>query len=538
MPRTFVVMLLAAWLGVVNPVTAQAPGSAIGRVDFPISCSSNQQQAFNHAVALLHHMTYPEAKSEFEAIASADPDCAMAYWGIAMTLFQPLWPTRPGLEERSAGYSAAEKAAALGAPTERERLFIAAADSFFVDPDSGDYWSRIRRWADATETLYDHYPSDHEAMAFQALALLATAPAGGTSLDHQNRAAALLLSIQEANPEHPGSFHYLIHANDVNGREHESLDLVDRYDKVAPDNPHALHMPTHIYTRLGNWDGVIEGNLRAAEAALAHPAGDQGQYVWDEFPHALEYLVYAYLQRGDDDAAALQIARLTGTRSLHPTFKTAFHLSSIPARYALERKDWQEAAGLTPRPSESLDWDRFKWPEAITFFARGLGSSKLGDVDNAQTALDAIQGLENGAEAAGEELFTRQIRILRLAAAAAVAQAGDQTVQAEDLMRQAAELEASTPKHPVTPAPTIPAHELLGDLLLENGNYRGALEAFERSNALHPNRLNGLFGLARAAAELGEMDKVDEAYQSIKEVCAPASQRKSCIEARSYMADQ
>jgi len=534
MPVAFALALLATWLGLVNPVTAQTPDSTIGTVDFPISCSPSQQPAFNHAVALLHHMTYPQAKSEFETIAAADPDCAMAYWGIAMTLFQPLWPTRPGLDERMEGRRVAEKAVQLGAATERERLFIAAADSFFIDPESPDYWSRIHRWARATETLYDRYPTDHEAMAFHALGLLATAPAGGASLDHQNRAAELLLAIQRENPEHPGSFHYLIHANDVNGREHESLDLVDRYDEIAPDNPHALHMPTHIYTRLGAWDGVIEGNLRAAEAALAHPAGDKGQYIWDEFPHSLEYLVYAYLQRGDDDAAASQIERLGSASLLHPTFKTAFHLSSIPARFALERENWLDAANLPPRPSEYLDWDRFKWPEAITWFARGYGASELGDLGGAETALDKISDLEKGAEDAGEELFARQIRILRLAVASWLAQARNQPVQALALMQQAAELETSTPKHPVTPAPTIPAYELLGRLLMKQGDYGAALDAFRKSNALHPNRLNGLAGLARAADKLGDTETEELSYRALRDLCVSSSERAACQEAKMH----
>src|SRR5262249_51715223 len=200
----------------------------------------------------------------FEQVAAADPRCAMAHWGIAMTLFQPLWPTRPGPKDLQRGWDEVAKAQALEPPTERERLFVAAAEAFFLEPESPDYWRRIGRWADATEKLYRAFPDDPEAGAFDALAILATTPSDVISRDHADRAAAILLRIYEKNPDHPGAMHYLVHANDVPGRERELLDVVRKYETLAPRNPHALHMPTHIYTRLGDWDAVIRGNLLAA----------------------------------------------------------------------------------------------------------------------------------------------------------------------------------------------------------------------------------------------------------------------------------
>jgi len=267
-----------------------------------------------------------------------------------MTLFQPLWPTRPCPAELQQGWESVQKARTLSPPTEREQLFISAAEAFFHEPEATDYWQRIHRWVHAMETLYHKFPDDPEGKAFFALSQLAIAQTSPNPLEYHNRAAEILLSIHKENPIHPGSIHYLIPANDIRGREHESLEIVHSYGNIAPHNPHALHTPTHIFTRLGSWREVIEWNLKAADAALEHPAGDKGQYVWDEFPHAIEYLVYAYLQQGDDSAAAEQLKRLTSTKNLHPTFKTAFHLSSIPARYALERGDWQEATELVPRP--------------------------------------------------------------------------------------------------------------------------------------------------------------------------------------------
>ena len=298
-------LVLSATPGVVR--AHQEAEHSLGKVDFPVSCSAQAQPEFNLAVALLHHMTYPRAKATFEHVAELDPGCAMAHWGIAMSLFQPLWPTRPGPNELQEGWQAVQKAKALEPPTERERLYVASAEAFFRDPESADYWERIRRWENAMEAVYQRFPDDQDAAALYALALLATAPAGGTSLEHQNCAAAILLSVHAKNPDHPGSIHYLIHANDVRGREHDSLEIVRAYGEIAPRNAHALHMPTHIFTRLGQWDEVIQGNLKAANAALEQPAGDRGQYVWDEFPHAIEYLVYAYLQEGADQAAAQQL---------------------------------------------------------------------------------------------------------------------------------------------------------------------------------------------------------------------------------------
>ena len=478
----------------------QQAGHALGTVHFPISCSQEAQTEFDRAIALLHHMTYPQAREAFERVAAIDAHCAMAHWGIATTLFQPLWPTRPRPAELQRGWDAVQQAKALEPPTERERLFIAAAEAFFLDPASSDYWLRIRRWEQASEKLYAALPDDPEAAAFYALALLATAPSNAISREHADRAAVILLRVYEQNPDHPGAMHYLVHSNDVPGRERKLLEITRKYEAAAPNNPHALHMPTHIYTRLGDWDGVIRGNLRAADAALKYPAGDHGEFVWDEFPHAIEYLVYAYLQKGDTANAAAQLQRLRTTARLEPTFKTAFHLASTQARYALERRDWSAAASIEPREPATLAWDRFPWPEAISQFARGLGAAHLGKLDEAQTAGTRLKELEAAARKSGEELFARNIGVLRLELAAWRAHVEGQDDTSVALMREAADLEASTPKHAVTPGPTLPAQELLGDLLMEQEKPAEALTAYQRSLELYPNRLNGLRGAERAAA--------------------------------------
>lgn len=510
----------------------------LGTVDFPITCSEQAQVEFNRAVALLHHMTYPQAREAFQRVATTDLRCAMAHWGIAMTLFQPLWPTRPRPEALQRGWEAVQKAKARQPPTERERLFVATAEAFFLEPASSDYWLRIRRWEQVTERVYASFPDDPEAAAFYALAHLATAPSDTISRAHSDRAAAILLRLYERNPDHPGAMPYLVHANDVPGRERESLEITRKYEAVAPRNPHALHMPTHIYTRLGDWNAVIRGNLRAAEAALEYPAGDHGEFVWDEFPHAIEYLVYAYLQKGSDDAAAAQLKRLRATARLEPTFKTAFHLASTQARYALERRAWNEAALLVPREPATLDWDRFTWPEAIARFARGVGAAHLGKVNEARAVGERLEELEAATHKVGEDLFARNIRALRLELNAWLAHVEGQRESSVALMREAAELEASTPKHAVTPGPTLPAHELLGDLLMEQKQPAEALASYKRSMELYPRRFNGLLGAARAARALGDESLARTFYQELLEVADGGTRQPALKEAQSYVAQR
>jgi tetratricopeptide (TPR) repeat protein len=510
----------------------------LGTVNFAVSCSEQVQREFNRAVALLHHMTYLQARQAFQGVAATDPRCAMAQWGIAMTLFQPLWPTRPRPEALQQGWEAVQQAEALEPPTERERLYLAAAEAFFVDPASPDYWGRVRRWEEASARVYAAFPDDDDAAAFYALAILASAPPDTISRTYSDRAAEILLRVHERNPGHPGAMHYLIHANDVPGREHESLDVTNEYESSAPDNPHALHMPTHIYTRLGDWDAVIRGNLRAADAALKFPAGDKGQFVSDEFPHAVEYLVYAYLQQGADDEAAAQIDRLRAAPNLDPSFKTAFHLASTQARYVLERRAWSDAARIVPRQPAGIDWDRFTWPEAVSQFARGMGAAHSNDLAGARAAGQRLEALEAATSKAGEDLFARNIRVLRLEMSAWIARLSEQDDSAVALMREAAELESSTPKHAVTPGPALPADELLGDLLMAQDKPTDAVASYRRSLELYPRRFNSLLGAAQASRALGDEDAARAYYQQLLDVADGGDRQPALREAQRYVAER
>ncbi|HJR15877.1 MAG TPA: tetratricopeptide repeat protein [Gemmatimonadales bacterium] len=527
--------ILLSGVGRVSGQVQKQASQALGTVNFPVSCSEQAQIQFNHAVALLHHMTYPGAREAFQQVAKTDSRCAMAHWGIAMTLFQPLWPTRPTSDELRRGWEAAQNARALDPPTRRERLLVDAAAAFFGEPESPDYWQRIRRWEKAMESAYTAFPGDTEVAVFYALAHLSAAPPDSTSQANSERAAGLLLAVYQRNPDHPGAMHYLVHANDAPARERKSLEITRKYETLAPRNPHALHMPTHIYTRLGEWKAVISGNMRAAAAALEQPAGDRSQFVWDEFPHAIEYLVYAHLQMGSDEQAAAQLKRLHGTARLQPTFKTAYHLASTRARYALERHAWREAMSLVPREPASLNWNRFTWPEAVTWFARGLGAAHQRNVERVRLAAAHLDSLETAAGTAGEALFARNIQILRLGVRAWLAHAQQDTVTSVALMRKAAELEAATPKHAVTPAPTMPAYELLGDLLLEQGNAAEALAAYRRSLDLYPRRFNSLLGAARAARRSGDFTRARTLYQELLALAAGATKRSGVKEARMFV---
>lgn len=482
-------------------------------------------------------MTYPAAREAFQRVASIDPECAMAHWGYAMTLFQPVWPTRPSPAMLQRGWAEVQKARALQPRPELERLFITAAEAFFLDPASTDYWLRIRRWEQAMLKVYLAFPDAPEAATFYALAHLAVTRSDTVTRANADKAAEILLRVYQRYPEHPGAMHYLVHANDVPTRERESIEVTRRYDAVAPRNPHALHMPTHIYQRLGDWDGVVRGNLLAAQAALEVPAGEHGEYVWDEFPHATEYLVYAWLQKGMDDSAHAALTRLHATPRLEPTFKTAFHLASTRARYALERRAWADAAGIEPRQPAGLEWDRFAWPEAVSQFARGLGAARLGLVNEARAALTRLDALDVAMSKAGEALFARNIRMLRLELAAWLAHAGGMKDSSVMLMQEAAALEVSTPKHAVTPGPTLPAEEQLGDLLLEQKEHRLALAAYRRSLALNPKRFNSLLGAARAARESGDTAIARAFYAELLVVAAGGSRQSALREAQDYVRD-
>lgn len=512
--------------------TAEEP---LGFVDFSTSCDPAVRTDLNRGVALFHHMTYPVARSTFEGVTERDPDCAMGYWGAAMTLFQPLWPTRPGAAELEEGWALMQEARRRGPETDREEMFVRATEVFFDPSLDPDYWARIERWAAATSELYEAFPDDLDVRSLFALSQLATASRFGAAADHHARAHDVLATVLRKEPTHPGAMHYTIHANDFAGRQDQSLDVVRRYGEIAPRNPHALHMPSHIFVRLGEWDEVVGWNLRAAEAALAQRVGPSGEFVWDEYPHAVEYLAYAYLQQGRDEEAESVIREIHLKSDLQPSFKTAFHLASTASRFVLERKDWAAAAELPARSPTWVDWDRFTWPEAVVWFTRGLGAAHMDDADGVARSVARLEELSARAKEAGETPFASEIDVLLLQLRAWKAHRDGLPDSALDLLERAIELDDATPKHPVTPGAQLPALEMLGELYLEMDDPRQAWDAFERSDSVAPGRFNTILGMARSAAAIGDDARARVHYSRLAELASYGSSRGGVGEAERFL---
>ncbi len=506
---------------------------SLGAVHFPTSCSPNVQGDFNQAVALLHHMMYIESRRAFEAIAEKDPACPMAHWGIAMTLFQPLWhPAAPEALQR--GWAEVQEAKALGPATDRERALVAAVEALYREPQSADWWTRLNRWSEAMGKAYRSHPADYDIASLYALSELAAGQVAEDRMAHQARAARVLLRIHEQEPTHPGAIHYTIHANDVDSRAAESLDIVRSYGEIAPSVPHALHMPTHIFVRLGAWPDVIEWNRKSAEAALRFPAGEA---VSLHYPHAMDYLLYAYLQRAEDDKARAVLDETLKREPYQADFASAFHLAAMPARYVVERRAWAEAAALKPRAPAYLNWDQYRWPEALTWFAKGLGAARIGDLAGARLAQSRMQELGDRAQTAGERDFARHIEIDRQILAAYVARAEGDAKGAVAQLRKTAEAAAAVQKHPVSPGAFLPANEALGDLLLELNRPSEALAAYEASLSTAPRRYNSTLGAARAARGAGDSRKAEAYYTELLGLLGEeASGRPGIREARDFLA--
>jgi tetratricopeptide (TPR) repeat protein len=493
----------------------------IGRVNFPVSCSEGKQ--FNRAVAWLHSFEYEEAERAFTAIGAADPKCGMAYWGIAMSNYHPIWaPPTPA--ELKKGLAAVERAGSEGTQTQRERDYIAAIEVFYKDSDKLDHKTRALAYSDAMEKVYRGYPKDREAAVFYALTLISKGMmANDKSYANEKRAAEILNGVLAAEPEHPGVAHYIIHSFDYPPLANLALPAARSYAKIAPASAHARHMPSHIFTRLGLWQDSIQSNLDSAAAAKAYAAKHRLAGAWDNQLHAMDYLVYAYLQGAQDKKAWLVVDELNKIEKAEPeSFSAAYAFSAIPARYALERRQWEEAAGLTVAPS-SFPWDRFRWAEAHIYCARAIGAARSGKPDSAREDVNKLaeirQSLPN---IKGAYDWGKQVEIQLQVASAWLAFAEGKKDEAVRLMRAAADLEDSTDKHPVTPGAILPAREQLGDLLLETGQPTQALSSFEVALREAPNRFNGLYGAARAAELAGDRKKAAGYYAQLVKLCERA----------------
>jgi tetratricopeptide (TPR) repeat protein len=491
----------------------------LGTVNFPTSCAPAVQAPFARAVALLHSFWYDEAEKAFGEVAAAEPSCAMAQWGVAMSLYHPIWAA-PTPAEVTRGQEAVAKARAAAAPTEREHDYVAAIEAFFRDADSVDHRTRAVAYEKAMERVYDRYPNDREAAIFYSLALLGTAPPADKTYANQKKAGAILNRVLPAQPDHPGVAHYLIHSFDYPQLAELALPAARSYAKIAESSPHALHMPSHIFVRLGLWDDSIRANEDSAAAARAHVEKTQpGATSFDEL-HAVDYLAYAFLQEGRDAKARemLEIVR-TVERLDNPNFAAAYALAAVPARYALERGRWAEAAALEVAPA-TFPWAKFPFAEAITYFARAVGAARSGEAAKARQAVERLEALQKAAVDAKIAYWPGQIEIQQRAAAGWLARAEGRREDARRLLKESVDLEAATDKHPVTPGVVVPARELYADLLMELGRPAEALAEYEASLAIAPNRSYPLAGAVRAADAAGQSGKARALYATLEKVTA------------------
>jgi tetratricopeptide (TPR) repeat protein len=498
---------------------------ALGRVRFPSSCSAAAAASVERGVALLHSFWYEEAGHAFGDAARADSTCALAYWGEATSLMHPLWaPSSAQDVEEGAALSA--RAREANAPTPRERGYVDAISAFYAGGAQTRFVDRVRAWSDGLKRLHDAEPADTEATIFFGLSLVAVAQNSppDTTYALQRQAGDLLEPLFQVEPNHPGLAHYLIHAYDSPALADRAVRAADRYASIAPSVPHARHMPSHIYTRLGMWDASIASNIGAATAARQYEIAQRMDAVWDQRLHAMDYLAYAYLQEGRDAAARRLVAEAARMQKFTPPHASAaeYALAAIPARYALERGRWREAAALTLRP-DLVEPGAI----AVTHFARAIGAARGGDTADARNALAALASVDDALAQARVPIWPGTVHAQRLAASAWLALAEADTTSALRLASEAADLEEATPKHPVTPGAILPARELQGDLLLAVGRPAEALAAYTAALARAPKRARGLAGAIRAATRAGDQATARRLRQEYRTLMAHADRERA-----------
>ena len=504
----------------------------LGRVHFQTSCTPQAQEKFDRALALVHSFVYPDSVKAFTEAAAADPQCAIAYWGIAIShrpnpLILPLAAAvlKNGLE-------AVEKGNAIGAKTEGERDWLAAIELYYKDYDKVDQTARGLAYEKAMERLMQKYPDDPEAAIFYALALNETALPSDKTYAKPLKAGGILERIAATQPDHPGVLHYLIHSYDYPPLAQRGLAAANKYAQIAPGAPHALHMPSHSYSMLGLWAESVESNTKSR--ASAH---EQAARIWPGAahpgePHYLDFMEYALLQMGSEQRAKQVRDDNDAIKKFGFVYMAGYTgFAAVPARFALERQAWKEAAALEPKGSQ------FPQVEAITHFARAMGSARSGDLTAAQQGVDKLKELRAALEKADQSYWAEQVEIQVLAASAWIAHAKEQKVEALKFMRAAADLEDGSAKHIAMENRLYPMRELLGDMLLAQQQPALALKEYETSFESTPNRLRGLYGAAKAADLAKVQDKATTYFRKLAELTKDADgDREEIQEAKAYLA--
>lgn len=491
------------------------PPKQLGEVNFPVSCSAAAQKEFNRAIALSHSFWFEPAKKSFAKVLEHDPECGMAYWGIAiMSMGNPFaWPPNPNALK--AGVAAMAEAQRMGAKSERERDYIAALTTIFKDWETTDHRPRVEAYEKAMEGLAAKYPTDDEAQILYALVLNVTAVPTDKTFANQLKAAAILEPLLKKYPKHPGVAHYLIHTYDYAELAEKGLPAARAYARIAPSVPHALHMPSHILSRVGLWREMVDSNRAsylAAKSELKETTLGIGTY---DALHAMDYMVFAHLQQAQDKAAKAFVDEVAAISRVNvENFIAAYAFAAIPVRFALERGDWKEAAALKLSPDD-LAWSKFPLAEAILVFARGLGAARTGDVAAARKDVERLQRLKEAMTTAKIGYWASQtdFQIKTVNAWIALAEKGHG--DAVQLMRAAADAEDASDKHPVTPGNVAPSREMLGEMLMTLNRPADAFAEFERSLKRDPNRFRGIFGAASAAEASGNLEAASDYYTKL-----------------------
>lgn len=489
-----------------GPVILCGPANKeVGTVKFAVSGGEKIEKDFNFATALLHSFEYEDAEKVFARIIEEEPNCAMAYWGVAMSNFHPLW-TPPEEFELKKGLKALEIGKSISKKTERESDYIEALSVFYREWDKVNHRTRCSRYEKAMELLYKKYPDDMEAAIFYALSLNGSADPSDQTFTNQKKAGDILNSVYKNDPNHPGIIHYIIHTYDSPGLAHLALQAARKYASIAPASAHAQHMPSHIFTRLGLWDEDIQSNIASTSSArcYAESAGIKGH--WDEELHGMDYLIYAYLQKGETKLAKDQLDYFKTINEVYPSnVKVAYSFASIPSRYALENKMWKEASLLELHPA-SFPWEKFPWQKGIIHFARCLGAIHTNQPDLAKTEWNELNRLHDELLKKKESYQANQVDIQLKALQAWIQMKEGKNKEALANMNLSADMEDKTEKHPVTPGEVLPARELLADMLMEMNEPGKALAMYEANLKKRPNRRNSVYGAWLAAEASGKKD--------------------------------
>ena len=501
--------------------TGRAP-EQLGKVSFPTSCDPKVQARFERGVALLHSFWFPEGRKAFLDVMEADPSCAVAYWGLGVNRLLNPFGGQPPEKALLEGQAAVDKGLVLPAKTQRERDYIEAIATLYTH-ETTPWRERVLNYEKAMEQLTKRYPEDKEAAVFYALALNVAADANDKTYARQLKAAEILEPIFAAQPDHPGAAHFLIHSYDYPPIAAKGLAAARKYAAIAPSAAHALHMPSHIFTRVGAWEDSLEINRRSEMTARENKTAD-------EILHAIDYQVYAALQLARDPEARRAIERGEPEAEHYERNAGAFALAAGGARYAMERGDWKMAAQLKPRTS------KFPYADAMIHFARALGAARSGDTDSAHKDVAEIVRLRDTLAERNDKYWTGQVEVQRLSALAWIDLAQSKREEALALMRKAADMQDASEKSPVTPGYIAPARELLGELLLELKQPEQALKEFELSAQHDPNRFRGIYGMALAAAQSGDVAKARTHYTQLLALAAKGVARPEMKQARTWLA--